>query len=247
VLVAWEARGVIRTRLRQAGRSSFGRAQTLRSEDTYFASMRTAVTPSGRAIVAWSAQILREGGGPGPGYFQVAVRPAGASRFRPAQLLESVPPTVEPGPLSLAVEPGGDAIVAWAGREGPARRVKVARTDPRATFGVARTISAPSAGRPIPVAAAGPRGDVAVVWTHGPESGAPLAGAFRPRDEDWTPPEAIGTPDERSQEAALAFDPRSGRPTVVWSARVGPDGPGVPLDRIRTQVRTSTRALALSQ
>ena len=87
VLVAWDARGKIRTRFRRHGHG-FGRAETLRSDPTFFARLRTAVASSGRAYVAWAAQFLSEGGDRGPGFSEVAVRPAGAARFRRAQRLE---------------------------------------------------------------------------------------------------------------------------------------------------------------
>jgi hypothetical protein len=46
---------------------------------------------------------------------------------------------------------------------------------------------------------------------------------------------------DRARSPAAAFDPVSGNPTVVWSQRIGPDGPTVPIDQIQTVLRASTR------
>ena len=80
VLVAWDARGKIRTRLRRARRRSFGRAETLRSSPTFSAALRTAVASSGRAYVAWAAQLAHRGRRPRPGL----LRGGGAARGRRA-------------------------------------------------------------------------------------------------------------------------------------------------------------------
>ncbi|HEX6025990.1 MAG TPA: hypothetical protein VFZ00_28625, partial [Solirubrobacter sp.] len=93
ILLAWDARGVVKTRLKPARAPFFRRAETIESEPTFFARLRTAMTANGRAYVAWAAQLLTEGGTSGEGFYQVAVRPAGARRFRPAQLLERRPAT----------------------------------------------------------------------------------------------------------------------------------------------------------
>jgi hypothetical protein len=48
---------------------------------------------------------------------------------------------------------------------------------------------------------------------------------------------------DRARVPAVAFNSRTDLPTVVWSQREGPDGPGVPLEQVRTFLRASTRTL----
>ena len=69
----------------------FRRVETIASEPTFFARLRTAVTGNGRAYVAWAAQLLTEGGGAA----RASIRPP-SSRRAPgasgaAQLLEHGP------------------------------------------------------------------------------------------------------------------------------------------------------------
>ncbi len=241
VLVAWDARGVVQARLRRPGRRSFGSTDTIRSQDAFFATLRAAVTPNGRAVVAWAAQKLTEGGGPEPGFVQAAVRPAGQARFREAQLLEQVPTTVVVGTASLALEPDGAALLAWSGREGNASLVKVARTDAAARFGTPVAVSPPDDGTLVPLAAVGPGGDAVVAWFGAPDNDSALFASARPAGGAFGPPEVVGGVDERVSAAALAYAPNSGFPTAVWSARVGPDGPGVPIDQITTYAEAATR------
>jgi hypothetical protein len=46
---------------------------------------------------------------------------------------------------------------------------------------------------------------------------------------------------DRARLPALAFDFKSERWTTVWSQRIGPDQPGVPLNQITTFLRSATR------
>ena len=110
-LVAWDARGVLRTRFKARGRRGFRATDTIRSKPAYFADMHPVVTPSGRAVLAWSAQFRSEGGDSGPVRFQAATRAAGARRFARARLLETIPARAYDG-LGRAL----DAVADSAGR-----------------------------------------------------------------------------------------------------------------------------------
>lgn len=134
VLVAWDARGKVKTRFMRHGHG-FGRAQTLRSSPTFFATLRTAVASSGRAYAAWAAQFLSEGGDRGPGFYQVAVKPAGA-KFRRARKLDSVSADRNVGSLDLALTGHGNALVAWA-----TDRVRAVETDASGHFGAPHDLS----------------------------------------------------------------------------------------------------------
>ena len=203
VLVAWDARGKIRTRLRRAGRS-FGPTETLRSSPTFSAVLRTAVASSGRAYVAWAAQLATEGGDSGPAYYEAAVRPAGAARFRPAQLLERLAPERRVGPLDLALTGHGNAVVAWTGE-----RVRAAQTDASGRFGAPVDLSSP--GALLTDVAAAPDGARVAVWT----AGSLVQAAYAAPGAPFGPPEDVA-----AGEAARAAFPRAGaQPVLVWRIR----------------------------
>jgi hypothetical protein len=144
LLLAYDARGVVKTRFKRAAAPLFGRVQALESEPTLGARLRTAVTGNGRAYVAWAAQ---------GGLYQAAVRPVGSGRFRPAQLLEQAGAQ---GQLDLVVDDTNRATVAWG-----TTTVRTAVTDASATFGAAQDI-APGAEAAL---ASTPDGRRVVAWT----------------------------------------------------------------------------------
>jgi hypothetical protein len=127
VLVAWDARGVLKTRFKPNGHASFRKTDTIRSEKAFSAELHPVVAQHGRAVLAWSAQFLSEGGTVGPMFFEAAVRPAGAHRFRTAQLLERIdPPVGTERPIDAVTDEFGDVTVAWTGANGADRVVRAA-------------------------------------------------------------------------------------------------------------------------
>jgi len=114
VLAAWDARGRIRTRYRPIGRRAFAATDELVSETTYSAALQTAVAADGRAWVAWTAQLLTEGGDSGDVYVQAAMREPRGRRFHRALLLEHSPSWATAAPVSLSIDAHGDAGLAWA-------------------------------------------------------------------------------------------------------------------------------------
>ncbi len=164
LLVAWDAAGVIRARYRAPSSTGFQPIETISSDRTDFAQIHAAVADGGRCYLAWSAQLLTEGGTRGPVFNEVAVRPSG-HRFRAAQLLERDGSNRSQAPIAIATQ-GRDASVAWTGFDGANARVRVASTDPAAHFGAPQDVS--PAGRDGVVsdlAAAG--GTRLVVWDNG--------------------------------------------------------------------------------
>ena len=126
-LVGWDARGTLRTRFKPRGRKGFRATDTIRSKPAYFADMHPVVTPSGRALLAWSAQFRSEGGTSGPVRFQTAARAAGARRFARARLLETIPARAYDGlgrAIDAVADTAGVVTVAWRGRQ---RRARLAR------------------------------------------------------------------------------------------------------------------------
>ncbi len=204
LLLAYDARGVIKTRFKPASAPFFRRVETIASEPTFFARLRTAVTGNGRAYVAWAAQLLTEGGESGEGFYQAAVKPAGAGRFRTAQLLERRPASEYVGGLDLVVDAANRATVAWG-----ATTVRAATTDASATFGTPQEIASGTEG----ALASAPDGRRVVAWTSGPESGA-LSVAVAPPDGPFGAAEPVA-PVAGVPEAA--FDAVGSRWGLAWS------------------------------
>ena len=220
-LVAWDARGVLRARFRPRSRRGFRAADTIRSRPAYRAEMAPAVTPSGRALLAWSAQFSTEGGDLGPVYFQTAVRPAGARRFARARLLETVPAAASDGlgrPIDAVVDSTGIVAVAWRGAAG----VRALRGR-----GAPQTLSAPGATAVLSDLAAGPGGRLVAVWDGGVDDPASVVRAAVANG----PGAAFGAPEDVSPAGR---DSRFGhasflgeRPVVVLASRPAPRGESV--------------------
>lgn len=236
VLVAWDARGAIRTRIRAAAAHGFGAAQTIVSRPTYYATIHTAMTARGRAYVAWTAQLLTEGGDRGPFTAEVAVRPVGSTRFRSSQLLEEQQDGATQAGSDLAVD-GEDATFAWSGLFAGRERVRVASTDSAAIFGDLTDVSPEGVGGTEPTVALD-HGRRLVAWVQGDgDSGGMIAAGLAPPHSGFGAPELISSgPEARLPVAGFA---PTGRPTVVWSNR--PAGSSGPIASIKTYAQASTR------
>lgn len=210
VLVAWNTVDKVRTRLKRHGRG-FARAETLRADPAWGAAMRPAIASSGRAYVAWASQGLFEGGDSGPAYYDVAVRPAGAKRFRRAQRLDRLAANHLGGPLDLTLTGRGNALVAWV-----SDRARVAETGADGRFGAARELSAPGdevtrlGGIDV---AARPAGARLVTWT---VAGPLVRAAFGAPGAPLGPPEDVAP----GETPRAAFP---GPAVVDWQLR-RPDG-----------------------
>ena len=244
VLVAWDARGIVRTRFLMRGRPGFGRTDTIESADAFFADLHTAVADNGRAYVAWGAQLRTEGGTTGPVYFQAAVHPARGARFRPAQLLDRLPAERSANPIDLALIGGGNgAIVGWTGFDGTSNRVRVAETNAVGTFGEPQDVSPPDST--LTDVAAGPGDQRLAVWTTGTGSPRSVGAAFAVPGARFGAPELISTGME-ADSAVAAFEPQTPAspqtfiPTVVWVSR--PAGSAHPLAEIRTYAQVARRS-----
>jgi hypothetical protein len=226
VLVAWDARGTLRTRFKPRTRAGFRATETIRSRDAFFAELHPVVTAGGRAVLAWSAQFLSEGGPRGPVFFQAAVRPAGAARFRRAALLETMPAAEEGGlgrPLDAVADSTGRVAIAWSGGGATAaeRRVRVARDRPDGGIGPAQDVSTLGTGAILSDLAAGPAGRLVAVWDGGVEDQASVVRAAV-ADGAGAPfglPEDVSPAGENARFARAAF--LGDRPAVVLANRPG--------------------------
>jgi hypothetical protein len=234
VLVAWDAAGVIRARYRAPSSTGFQPIETISSDPTDFAQIRAAVADGGRCYLAWSAQLLTEGGTRGPVFNEVAVRPSG-HRFRTAQRLERDGSNRSQAPIAIATE-GRDATVAWTGFDGANARVRVASTDPAAHFGAPQDVS--PAGRDGVVsdlAAAG--GTRLVVWDNGSFDANQVFAALAPPGAPFGAAEAVS----EAQEARAGRAVLAPAPTIVWTNRPAGSHPPGGIAAVQTFAQAATR------
>jgi hypothetical protein len=202
----------IAVRIKRAGRrfgaiQSVGRARTV-------ASIATAVAPTGGAVVAWGTQDAGIEANE-PWTVRAALLRSGARRFSNPQLLDPGVVARPVGPVRAAIGPDGTATVAWSGTSRTGGRVATARMTGR--FGASAQL-APD-GRALDVVTARD-GTTSVLW--GPSSdpdGVVLDRVLVSRRASgarlFAPPEVVSH-DEPAAGAAIALDPRNGRPAVLW-------------------------------
>ena len=242
--VAWERDGNIEARVNLAGRG-WGPVQQLGRSVPFATTF--AVTGSGRrAYLAWLGQAEETAS------VHVAVLPAAGSRFRAAKQLDTVDhvPPNDPHNLRLVPIPDRDALLAWTGWDGTHFRVKAAMTaasSPNFTSAFAVSPAGQSSvlgdAASVPPGTQVPGGTTMLVWSNLDavgELGDHVQAAIRPPLGPFGAPEDVSDLD-RARIPAVAFDFNSQRWTTVWSQRIGPDGPGVPLGQITTFARSSTR------
>jgi hypothetical protein len=228
VLVAWDALGVVRTRFKARSDRDFRAMDELRSQDAYSTALQTAVAPGGGAWVAWTAQLLTEGGGSEDAFIEVATRPPAAHRFRPARLLQQAPDWARPGPVSLAVGAQGDAVLAWAMWDGgPAGQP---------AFTEIRSAGVTGAGTPTvttlsrfasvelrdgAVAATGGGRDATILWTQSTQlltDDNRLYASTRTASSDWGAPELVF--EGLGASGSAGYPPGATSPLVVFSSRL---------------------------
>jgi hypothetical protein len=249
LVVAWERRRSrhrdpqIRARVRPAG-GRLGPVLRLARSPRLPDVLRVAVTPRGAVWVAWAATREFEVGFDTPYQIRFAMRPAGARRFRPARQLDGNARVAEVAGMDLAVDPDGTAFVAWSRWDGANLRARLATVSTDGRSVARRTLSQPAYDAAIEQVVTSQRaGEALVAWERldAPrEIGTQvLAGLVEPGGR-YAGEEMVSDADRAPQPWA-DFDPVTGAPTIVWSQRIGPDGPFVPVDQLQTVARTATR------
>ena len=210
---------VVLARVRRAGHG-FGGAVVAgpRRASTDIAA---AVTPAGGVYVAWGTQ---DGGEQAdrPFVVRAAYRPATAARFRASKVLDPGAAIARPpGRVVLGVAADGTATVAWSQAVGkpatyPVRVAISAFANAFASF----TQLAPSGA--VHDIATGPGGTTLVVWGRlgdNPDQAEQIVAAIRPGGSGtFGAAEAVSGTDAPSI-AVAAFDPVTGQPAIVWTAR----------------------------
>jgi hypothetical protein len=252
IWVAWERAGVVEARVKLAGRRAWSPVHRLgraAKASTTFAT----VGSGGRGYVAWLAQEADSA------FIRTAVLPVSANRFREAQPMTSCPPSVpcfdeqvlsaapvEGQALRLVALSDRNALLAWSRRfiTPAVWRVRMALTAGSTRFTPQFDVSPITESAVLSDVASGPPNDaVMFVWSRLDAVGE-LGDRVRART--WTPRGGFGDPEDvsdlaRARIPAVAYDSRANRWATVWSQRIGPDAPGVPLDQITTFARSATR------
>jgi hypothetical protein len=245
MFVAWERGGVVEARVKLSSRRSWGGVQRLgRAQPS---ATTFAVVGSGRrAYLAWLAEAAESA------VLRVAVLPAASSRFRAAQTIDTIEheAPADRHALGLVAIPDRDALLAWSDWDGAQWRVTAAMTAASSpTFSDAFGVSPAGQSSVLGDAAAAPPGTpvpggtVMLAWSRLDavgELGDRVQAAIRPPDGPFGPAEDVSDLD-RARLPAVAFDFSGHRWTALWSQRIGPDQPGVPLNQITTFARSSTR------
>jgi hypothetical protein len=239
MFVAWERAGVVEARVRPPGRGwgpvrEVGRAAK-------GSNIFDAAFSGSRGYLAWLAES------PESAVLRVAVAPSTSTRFKAAQQIDTIDRNAPAEPHSPVLVPTGGraALVAWTGWDGMAWRARVAATGQVASFGSPVDASPPGEQAVLGDADAGPAGTaaIAVLWSRLDavgELGDRVRAALGPPGGAFGAPEDVSDLD-RARLPALAFDSNTRRLTAIWSQRIGPDQPGVPLGQITTFARTATR------
>ena len=245
LVVAWQRGHWVEARVRRHG-GRLGPIQRLGWTVAQDTRLHAAVAPNGAVWVAWDAQLTTEGGDNGPFTIRVATRPADARAFRPARVLERNDHRAsEESRVDLALDPAGAAFITWPGWDGAHARARLATLTADGRTANIRTLSQPGYDAAVRDVATGRRpGEALVVWARldavGELGTQVLAGPVAPNGA-YAGEEAVSDAD-RARLPAAAFDPVTGAPIVVWSQRIGPDGPGVPVAQVRTVLRAATRS-----
>jgi hypothetical protein len=239
MFVAWERAGIVEARVRLTGKGwgpvrEVGRAAK-------GSNIFSAAFSGSRGYLAWLAESSESS------TLRAAVLPSTSARFRSPQNIETIDRSApaEPHAPVLVPSPGRIAALAWTGWDGAAWRVRVAVIGPEATFVSRIDASPPGEQAVLGDADSIPAGTptVVVLWSRldaAGELGDRVRAALGPFGGAFGAPEDVSDLD-RGRLPAVAFDNNARRLTAIWSQRIGPDQPGVPLGRITTFARSSTR------
>jgi hypothetical protein len=235
VVIARDGRVLARVRRHGRGWGAWAELTRARTGTATRFVLQAAADPSGRLRLVWRRHQFRTSDLPARRSLEGTFLPLGRSRFRPVQVIEA------DGVREFALRPAG---ASWALAEvrdaasGPQPAARLAGAS--ATFGPALA-AAPGQGgvRGVDAAFDATTG-LTVAWIQpiaGQDGdGQARAAVLAPGATAFGPAEAVSPP-EAVHEVRLAGD----GPLAAWTARPDGTGPGIPLARIRTVVRSAVR------
>jgi hypothetical protein len=243
LVVAWARGRRVEARIRRPGHP-LGPVVQVGTSVGDGVQLHAAVAATGRAWIVWNSQ--RVGEVPGPSTLRSSVSSPNRSKFRRPSLLDRFDrryPTDVPT-FDFSLDANDNGVVAWSTYDGQNYRLRLGLADRRGRFIRFATLS--QAGYDAfngDLATSKNAGEALVVWNRLDAAGevgtAILAGYLSPSGV-YGGEEQVSR-DDRARVPAVAFNSRTDLPTVVWSQREGPDGPGVPLEQVHTFLRASTR------
>ena len=250
--IAYVHAGHVLARFRRA-RKPFGPAFRIGPAGANGTEVRVAVSERGAVWVLWRNHTRDVDAGPLT--MLLAMRPAGARAFRNARVLDARAENPIDGDTRqnflLALDPAGTAFVTWSGSDGTWIRARLATIDASGLTTTTQDLSSATYHAGVHAIATSRRpGQAVVVWLR-------LA-----NEQVERPDEILGEPEQVMaamieprlpfggeevvsavgpvEAPAVAIEPRSGAPTVVWSLLTGPEK--VTATTRRQVIRAATRS-----
>lgn len=180
-----------------------------------------ALDANGDALVAW------RGESEGTEFVRAAYRPVGGSWGTPANVSTA---SEQVQSLRDAVDPDGNAIVAWAGSTGKLGGYKIARAAYKPAGGEweAPTELSADGGNAFPSDVVFDNsGNAAVVWERGGGGTSVVQAAYRPAGEGWEPAVDLSEEGKQGMDAVVVLDApgdataADGDATAVWVSEEG--------------------------
>jgi hypothetical protein len=172
-----------------------------------------AIDPAGDAIVVWSGA-----NGAGTGIAQEATRPAGGTWTAPVKLSAEGQNAELP---TVAIAPGGAAVVAWSRSNGTNFIVQASGRAPGGAWTAPLSLSKPGGGAGSSSVAIDPAGDAVVAWRRWNGSFEQIQAVRRTGEAGpWSTPVDLTRPEETAYGTVAMLD-AAGDATVGWESLYG--------------------------
>jgi hypothetical protein len=148
---------------------------------------------------------------------QAAERPVGGSWGAPIDLSGASGNAESP---TLAVDPAGDAIVAWKLRLAGSEAIEVSYKPAGGSWGAPEAIEFGAAVVETPAVAIDDAGDAALIWRQGVGGNHVILASSRPAGGSWQSPLAISSSALNAEAPDVAMS-ASGTATAVWQSSSG--------------------------
>jgi PKD domain len=203
-VAVWQRSGVIEASGRPAGSSAWQAPVTL-SQTGHASVPQVGLDAQGDAVAVWLSFD-------GAKYsVQAATRQGLSGAWQPPTQLESLGISEPPGP-KLAMDPGGDAVVAWAREE---KVIETASRPAGGSFHSETPLSITAAAQHPAVVAIDAAGDATAVWEDGKTGESLITAASKPAGGSWQTPQALSAAGQNANEPRVAMN-APGDAVAVW-------------------------------